>query len=117
MRLASIAIVTGLLTSAAGAQSVPSVTEAQVNVGVNVRVNFLIPVPLDEAETMKAREQARLRVYESAMRECDLLRQTVARECLIDQIAVDVEQQRSRRSEGGDMFRATGRFVYLITPK
>jgi hypothetical protein len=93
----------------------PSVFKSDVR--VNVSVNFFVPAPLDDSEaSMKAQAHARRMLYESAGKECDLLRATIASECRLEAINVSMRmtpgygQQQPR-------LNASGNFNYRINLK
>ena len=77
--LAAAAIV--MLTAPAAAQNVviqphPGLpSDAPSDIRVNVSMSFFVAAPMNDAQAAaKAQEQARRVIYESAGRECDLLR-------------------------------------------
>ena len=97
----------------------PNVDPATLHreVRVNVNVNFFVPVALDDPDaSVKAQEQARRRLYESASKECDLLLAVIASHCRLEGINVNVHMNRSYNQQAQG-FNASGRFSYRVTLK
>jgi hypothetical protein len=70
-------------------------------VRVQSSINLFVPGPTgDSEEATKNRERARRMVCEMAAKECDLLRDILARECRLEQVTVNVNRQSSERFEG-----------------
>lgn len=89
----------------------------EVRVGVNM--SFFVPsVTSDSEAATKAQEQARRILYESAGRECDVLKATIASECRIEGINVNMNRNQvypgSNQPEG---FNANGNFAYKVLMK
>jgi hypothetical protein len=81
---------------------------------VQVGINFFVPGPTnDGGDASKLREHARRAIYEMAGRECGLLLDTIAAECRLDSITVNLSRQ------GGQVegFNAMGQLGFRITPK
>jgi hypothetical protein len=86
-------------------------------VRVNVSLNFFVPVPLDNTDALaKAQERARRMLYESGSKECELLQATIAGECRLEGISVNVRMNRSYGQQGPGL-NASGNFNYRITLK
>jgi hypothetical protein len=100
----------------AHAQTLPNFSKIGGSVRVQVHVVFFIAGPVnDSAASLKAQEGARRALYESAGRECDLLRSVIASECQIESINVGV--QRSFGGQQGEGFNASGNFGFRVTLK
>ena len=85
-------------------------------VRVQVRVTLFVPGPVDDSDdSFKAQEQARRKLYESAARECGVLRATIAAQCRIESINLSVSRYHSGRE--GEGFNATGNFNFRVTLK
>jgi hypothetical protein len=85
-------------------------------VRVQVRVTFFVPSTVDDSEaSIKAQEQARRKLYESAARECDVLRAAIASQCRIESINVSVS--RYYGGQQGEGFNASGNFGFRVTLK
>ena len=81
---------------------------------VQVGVNLFIPGPSgDNEEGAKSRERARRMLYEMAVKECTLLRDTLASDCRIENLSINL----SRHQGGPEGFNAGGTFSYRITVK
>lgn len=85
-------------------------------VRVQVRITFFVPGTVDDGEaSFKAQEQARRRLYESAARECDVLRATIAAECRVESININTNRQYGGRA--GEGFNVSGNFAFRVTLK
>lgn len=83
-------------------------------VRVQVGVNFFVPGPTNESEeASKIRERARRAVYEMAGRECGLLMDTIAAECRLESVNVNLNRQ------GGQVegFNVSGQLGFRIMLK
>jgi hypothetical protein len=64
-------------------------------VRVQSTVTFFVPGPTGDSEAAtKAREQARRAVYDMAAHECDLLRETIAKDCRLESVTANVTANR-----------------------
>ncbi len=83
-------------------------------VQVNVNMNFFMPADLDDSDAVaKAQERARKMLYESGSKECDLLRATIASDCRLERINVNVRTIPNYRQQGQGL-NASGNFSYRI---
>lgn len=112
-----------LLSAPAGADdrivakdaSKPAVFQNEVR--VNVSMNFFVPANFDDSDAVaKAQERARKMLYQSGSQECDLLRATIADDCRLERINVNVSMVPNYRQQGQGL-NATGNFGYRITLK
>ncbi len=72
---------------------VPSHQETPVRIQTNI--NFFVVGPTGEGEeAQKLRDRARRIVYEMAARECDLLRETLARDCRMESVNSNINTNR-----------------------
>jgi hypothetical protein len=70
-------------------------------VRVQASVNLFIPGPTGDGEdAAKIRDRARRVIYEMAGRECDLLREVLARECRLEGINTNLNRQNGQPTEG-----------------
>jgi len=84
-------------------------------VRVQNSVNFFVPGPTGEGEEAgKIRDRARRVIYGMAQRECDLLRETLARDCRLEAITVNLNRQFGQQAEG---YMAAGNMTFQITLK
>jgi hypothetical protein len=132
--LTRISIGAALVLGAAGASAGPAETQ-EINplirerimiaqspserrteqVRVQVGVNFFIPGPTnDSEEAVKIRDRARRAIYDMAGRECVLLEDTIASECRLESINVNLNRQSGQQVEG---FIAMGQLGFRITLK
>ncbi len=93
----------------------PSAFKSEVR--VNVSINFFVPAPLDDSDAaVKAQERARRMLYESAGKECGLLRAAIASECRLEGINVNVRTNPSYGQQKQGL-NVGGNFNYRITLK
>ena len=87
-------------------------------VRVQVHVNFFVAAPVDDSEaSLKAQQDARRKLYESAARECDVLRASIAAQCRIDSINVNINVNRNYGRPDNEGFNAGGNFGFRVTLK
>ncbi|SRR5579871_2807949 len=85
------------------------------SVRVQSSVNFFVAGPTGEGEeAQKLRDRARLAVYEMAARECDLLRDVLAKDCRLESINSNINRQFGQQQEG---FNVNGTMSLQITLK
>jgi hypothetical protein len=63
-------------------------------VRVQVSVSYTLPLPAGEDNVLKIQEDARRSLYLVADKECAILRETIAAECRIENINVNVNRVR-----------------------
>ena len=85
-----------LLASPVRAQTVSPLAgqhqEAPVRVQNNF--NFFVPGPNnDSEESRKSRDNARRAIYEMAAKECDLLREVLAKDCRLESVSSNISRQ------------------------
>jgi len=86
------------------------------DIRVNVGMSFFVAAPTDDSDpAVKAQEQARRVIYESAARECDVLRATIAGECRLESININVNRQYGSQVPQG--FNVSGNFSYHVKLK
>src|SRR5262245_36675170 len=70
-------------------------------VRVQASISLFIPGPTgDGEEAIKNRDRARRMIYEMAGKECDLLRDVLARECRLESINTQLNRQSGQPTEG-----------------
>lgn len=118
--LAAAAVV--MLAAPASAQNIviqpragiPS--DSQGDIRVNVSMSFFVAAPMHDVEAAaKAQEQARRVIYESAGRECELLRAVIASECRLESININVNRNYGNQSPEG--FNTSGSFGFRVKLK
>ncbi len=63
-------------------------------VRIQTSFNFFVPGPAgDGDEAQKARDKARRSIYEMAARECDLLREVLAKDCRLESVNSSIGRQ------------------------
>ncbi len=122
MLAASLALMAAAMTAGAANAQQPAVRASIPNmahggeVRVQVRVTFFVPGTVDDSDaSFKAQEQARRKLYESAARECGVLRAAIAAQCRIELINLSVS--RFFGGQQGEGFNATGNFNFRVTLK
>ncbi|WP_024340888.1 hypothetical protein [Bradyrhizobium japonicum] len=86
------------------------------SVRVQTSINFFVAGPSgDSEEAQKLRERARRAVYEMAARECDLLREVIARDCRLESVNTSINRQLGPQQAEG--FNINGSMAFQITLK
>jgi hypothetical protein len=103
----------------AAAQTVGQVSGQRQEAPVRVQTtfNFFVPGPSgDSAEAQKSRDNARRAIYEMAARECDLLREVLAKDCRMESVQSNVGRQPygQQQPEG---YTVNGSMSFQITVK
>jgi hypothetical protein len=124
-RLIPIVSLASLIVAAAVAQSsgqqviieragaAPARQEGLVRVQLSIQL--FVAGPTDEsAEAEKQRERARRAVYDLAAKECDLMRDAIARDCRLESVNVNLNRQASAQMQG---YMVSGNMAYQITLK
>ena len=96
LRNALIAVATLLLAAPAMAQTIGQAAGQRQESPVRIQTTFnlFFPGPTGEGEeAQKARDKARRMVYEMAARECDLLREVLARDCRLESVSSTINRQ------------------------
>jgi hypothetical protein len=89
-------------------------------VRISLGISMFMPAPADDgAQALKAQQDGRRLVYEAAAGECEILRATIARDCTLEAININVQrvnanQNFAKRDEG---FTITGNMNYRIVAK
>ncbi len=125
MRLSTAAISLLFLTAPAFAQSPgqriileqsTGLVRQEGSVRVQSNVNLFMAGPTgDGEEAQKLRDRARRLVYEMAARECDLLREVIAKDCRLESINVNLGRQYGQQQQEG--FNVSGSMSMQITMK
>ena len=85
-------------------------------VRVQTMINFFVAGPSgDSDEAQKSRDNARRSVYQMAARECDLLRDTLAKDCRLESVNVNVGRQFGVQQQEG--YTVNGTMNFQITVK
>ena len=91
-------------------------TESKGEVRVQVNMNFFVAAPMSNTEAAaKAQENARRVLYDSASRECEVLKATLASECRLESVNVNVNRNYGNQQPEG--FNANGSFGFRVTVK
>ena len=119
--LLSIILAT-LLGGAAGAQPTvvierPKGAQARQEgiVRVQLQIQLFVTGPTDESEEAeRQRERVRRGLYELAAKECDLMREVMARDCRLESVNVNLNRQANPQMQG---YQVGGSMTYQITLK
>ena len=85
-------------------------------VSVQNSINYFVAGPTGEGEeAQKLRDRARRTIYEIAARECDLLREVIARECRMVSVSSNMSRQYGQQQPEG--FTINGSMNFQITLK
>lgn len=88
--------------------------EGQVRVQSNV--SFFVTGPTGEGEdAQKSREKAQRAVYEMAARQCDLLREVLAKDCRMESVNSNIGRQFGQQQQEG--YTVNGSMSFQITLK
>jgi hypothetical protein len=115
--LVSFVLLTGSVEAqTAVVQQRPGTLEHSKEIRVQVNVSFFVPDADNGNEaSLKAQEQARRSLYESAAHECDVLRAVLATECRLETLNVNVNRSYGRPQNMG--FTVIGNFGFKVRPK
>ena len=93
----------------------PNALRQDAPVRIQSSMNFFVHGPSgDGEEAQRLRDKARRAVYEIAARECDLLREVIARECRMESINISIGRQYgSQQPEGYTVNGAMNLQVFL----
>ena len=84
----------------------PAVRDGYIR--VTATLNIFIAGPIDESEEAeKLRDRARRMIYGTAARECDLLRETMAQECILESVNSNLN--------GGQRYQSSQREGYAVS--
>lgn len=85
---------------------------------VTANINIFVPGPTgDSDEAEKLRDRARRIVYSTAARECDILRETLAQECVLEQITNNLNATPRYQSSQPEGYTVNGSLTFSIKLK
>ena len=124
-RLIPMTILSALFASAVAAPSIgqqvviekPSAAPGRQDgiVRIQLTMQLFVSGPTDESEEAeKQRERARRAVYDLASKECELLRNTIARDCRLELVNVQLHRQTGQQMQG---YTVNGSMNYQISLK
>jgi hypothetical protein len=88
--------------------------EGQVRVQSNI--NFFVAGPTaDSEDAQKLRDRAQRAVYEMAARQCDLLREVLAKDCRMESVNSNIGRQFGQQQQEG--YTVNGSMSFQITLK
>ncbi|WP_322518014.1 hypothetical protein SR870_11105 [Rhodopseudomonas palustris] len=86
-----------LLVGPVAAQTAPAAAEGQSTpVRIQTNLTFFLPGAVSGEELPQKIDQARKIVYQLAMRECEALRSTIARDCKLESVNSNIRQSEAR---------------------
>jgi hypothetical protein len=84
-------------------------------VRVQASVHLFFPGPTDDSDDAeKQRDRARRMIYEMAAKECDLLRDVIAKDCTLESINSNLTRQTNQNAQG---YNVNGTMSLHITLK
>ncbi|MGB7037298.1 MAG: hypothetical protein WBD71_17430 [Xanthobacteraceae bacterium] len=128
LRLSVVSVLIAAFASVASAQTIvinsnkdhvlpSSTTAAQVRVSLGI--NMFMPASGDDsAQSLKAQEDGRKLIYEAASHECELLRATIASDCQLEAINLNVQHVNANQNfNKADGYNINGNMNYRIVTK
>jgi hypothetical protein len=92
----------------------PGRQEGQVR--IQSSINFFVTGPTgDGEEAQKLRDKVRRTIYEMAARECDLLREVLAKDCRMESVNSNIGRQFGQQQQEG--YTVNGSMSFQITLK
>lgn len=107
-----------LLAGPVSAQTVGQVAGQRQEAPVRIQnnFNFFVPGPnTDSDESRKSRDNARRAIYEMAAKECDLLREVLAKDCRLESVSSNINRQFGPQQPDG--YTVNGSMSLQITVK
>jgi hypothetical protein len=98
----------------------PAPGAAVEQVRVSLSISMFIAAPEDEgAQALKAQEDGRRMIYEAAAHECELLHATMASDCRLESININVQRVAGNQNFGqrGSGYNINGSMNYRIGVK
>jgi hypothetical protein len=91
-------------------------------VRISIAVNMFVAAPNDDSEqALKVQEDGRRLIYEVAGRECVILRDTLASDCRLDAININVQRVMASQNQNfgarNDGFNINGNVTFRVVPK
>jgi len=95
MNLIRAAMIAGLVVMLAEPAAAQMMGRGDGQVRIQSSISFFLPGPTGDSEdAQKLRDQARRTVYEMAGRECELLRETLAKDCRLEGVNANINTNR-----------------------
>ena len=106
-----VAVTAGLLVVASAAAQTPnqrivleqsgSPVRQEGAVRIQTTISMFVAGPTGEGEeAQKLRDRTRRSIYEMASRECDLLREVLAKDCRMESVSSNINRQFGQQQEG-----------------
>jgi hypothetical protein len=89
-------------------------------VRVSLSISTFVPASDDDiAQALKAQEDGRKMIYAAAERECELLRATIAQDCRLESVNINVQHMSANQNFGqrGSGYNINGSMNYRIGVK
>ena len=120
MRRVALATAGLLMTFVLPAAAQSTRQDGQVRIQTNI--NFFLAGPTNDGEEAgQLRDRARRIVYQMAGRECDLLRETLAKECRLEAVSNNINATQARTygnpQQQPDGYSISGSLTMVITLK
>lgn len=118
LRMGFLVLALALTATAASADTMTARGQQYAPVHVSVAVNFYVNAPTDgSAAALKAQADARRTVYEAATHECAVLLDTMASDCRLEQLNVNINVNRNYNPQIGEGFTVSGNMRFIVTLK
>jgi len=111
-----------VLLAAGGAQAQTVVIQQQrpeqkgSEVRIQVNISFFVAGAVNSSEaSLKLQEDSRKALYQSAARECEVLQATIAGDCRLESVSVNMNRTFGQGQTEG--VNASGNFAYKVTLK
>ncbi len=128
LRYCLLPLVAAALVTAASAQTIvinPNKTPmlaaaAPAQVRASLGISMFVPAPgNDSAQSLKAQEDGRKLIYQAAAHECDLLLSTIAGQCQLESINVNVQRVYANQNyaQHSDGYNINGNMNFRIVSK
>ena len=128
LRLSLLPVLVAALTCAASAQTIvinpnkgnvlPASAATQVRISLGI--SMFVPSPGEEsAKSLQAQEDGRKLVYEAAAHECEILRATIAADCQLESININVQRINANQNyaQKTDGYNINGSMNYRVLIK
>ena len=97
-------------------QQRPGAPEQKNEVRIQVNISFFVAGAVNSSDaSLKIQEDARRALYQSAAKECEVLQSTIAGDCRLEQVSVNMNRTFGQGQTEG--VNASGNFAYKVTLK
>ena len=118
LTIAALALLTigGAQAQTVVIQQRPGAPEQKNEVRIQVNIGFFVAGAVNSSEaSLKIQEDARRALYQSAAKECEVLLSTIAGDCRLEQVSVNMNRTFGQGQTEG--VNASGNFGFKVTLK